>query len=80
MKLYVSHRTLCEGSFALRDFQVGEYVVSLLTRARELSNEIYLKACAATFREAWRIVDAVIEISNERSDAVVSRNRAEDVV
>lgn len=59
---------------------VGEYVTSLLTRARELSNDTYLKACAAAFRESWRMVDAILAAGKERSDSAVERTRAEDVV
>ncbi|KIP09764.1 hypothetical protein PHLGIDRAFT_126067 [Phlebiopsis gigantea 11061_1 CR5-6] len=59
---------------------VGEYIISLLTRAREISNEAFLKATAASFREAWRIVDVIMEVAVTRSDAVVTRTRAEDVV
>jgi hypothetical protein len=49
-------------------------------KAREVSNEVYLKATAATFRESWRMVDAVIKVAAERSDAIVSRARAEDIM
>ncbi|OSX58161.1 hypothetical protein POSPLADRAFT_1185030 [Postia placenta MAD-698-R-SB12] len=59
---------------------VGEYVSPLLTRAREVSNEIFLKAAAASFKEAWRMVDVITQIAAERSDSNVSKARAEDVV
>ncbi|KAI0701854.1 exocyst complex component Sec10-like protein [Cytidiella melzeri] len=59
---------------------VGEYITSLLTRAREISNDIYLKAAAASFRESWRIVDTVMQVASQRPDAVLPRTRAEDVV
>ncbi|KAJ6557258.1 exocyst complex component Sec10-domain-containing protein [Mycena vulgaris] len=59
---------------------VAEYITSLLTRARELSNAVYLKAAAATFREAWRMVDAITQAAAERADANIQRTRAEDVV
>ncbi|KAJ7695956.1 f-box protein pof6 [Mycena rosella] len=59
---------------------VAEYITSLLTRAREISNAIYLKAAAATFRESWRMVDAIMQAAAERPDANVERTRAEDVV
>lgn len=54
--------------------------MSLLTRAREISNETFLKASAASFREAWRMVDMIVQVSSERTDAIVSRTSAEDVV
>ncbi|KAL0574233.1 F-box protein: endocytic membrane traffic, recycling ReCYcling 1, partial [Marasmius crinis-equi] len=61
---------------------VGEYISSLLLRAREISTDTYLKAVAATFKEAWRMVDAILLASAARPDAEenVSRTRAEDVV
>ncbi|KAL0958097.1 hypothetical protein HGRIS_000269 [Hohenbuehelia grisea] len=59
---------------------VGEYIASLLTRAREISNDTYLKAAAATFREAWRMVDAILEAASARTDSAVSTTRAEDIV
>ncbi|KAJ7075859.1 exocyst complex component Sec10-like protein [Mycena belliarum] len=59
---------------------VADYITSLLTRAREISNEIYLKAAAATFRESWRMVDAILQAATQRPDSNVERTRAEDVV
>ncbi|KAF7430450.1 F-box protein: endocytic membrane traffic, recycling ReCYcling 1 [Pleurotus ostreatus] len=58
---------------------VGEYITALLTRAREVSNDTFLKAAAATFREAWRMVDAM-QAASVREDSAVSKTRAEDVV
>ncbi|KAJ7366617.1 exocyst complex component Sec10-like protein [Mycena albidolilacea] len=58
---------------------VAEYTTSLLTRAREISNATYLKAAAATFRESWRMVDAIMQAASQRPD-YVERTRAEDVV
>lgn len=52
----------------------------LLTRAREVSNQVFLKATAATFRESWRMVDTLMEISALRPDATIPLTRAEDVV
>ncbi|KAK7047579.1 F-box protein: endocytic membrane traffic, recycling ReCYcling 1 [Paramarasmius palmivorus] len=45
---------------------VGEYITSLLMRAREISTDTYLKAAAATFREAWRMVDAIMQAATAR--------------
>ncbi|KAF8208698.1 exocyst complex component Sec10-domain-containing protein [Mycena galopus ATCC 62051] len=59
---------------------VAEYTTSLLTRAREISNATYLKAAAATFRESWRMVDAIMQAASQRPDSNVERTRAEDVV
>ncbi|KAJ7935423.1 exocyst complex component Sec10-domain-containing protein [Mycena leptocephala] len=59
---------------------IAEYTTSLLTRAREISNAIYLKAAAATFRESWRMVGAIMEAASQRPDSNVERTHAEDVV
>lgn len=55
---------------------VGEYITSVLTRAREISVDIFLKATAASFREAWKMVDTIMAAGGEST----SRTRAEDVV
>ncbi|KAG1767604.1 exocyst complex component Sec10-like protein [Suillus placidus] len=57
---------------------VGEYIAPLLTRARELSNTLYLTAVAASFRESWRIVDVLTTVSSNFSDK--GKDKAEDVV
>ncbi|KAF8652821.1 hypothetical protein AX16_004144 [Volvariella volvacea WC 439] len=59
---------------------VGEYITALLTRAREISTPVFLKATAASFREAWRMVDAIMQAAKQREDSMVSLTRAEDVV
>lgn len=74
--------------FLTRSLQVAEYVAPLLTRAREISNEAFLKATAATFREVWRIVDELIKLNDEASAVkegsasvpYVTQNQAEDVM
>jgi recyclin-1 len=58
--------------------QVGEYIAPLLTRAREISNALYLTAVAASFRESWRIVDVLTTVSSDFSGE--GKNKAEDVV
>ena len=60
--------------------QVGEYISPLLTRAREVSTEAFLKASAASFREAWRMVDLIVRVSSQRPDVDVTRTQAEDTV
>lgn len=46
--------------------QVGEYITPLLTHARSLANgALFLQATAASFREAWRMVDTIVQISLE---------------
>lgn len=59
--------------------QVGEYVTSLLTRAREISNEIFLKATAASFKEAWRMVEVIMKVATAK-DPQFPKTKAEDVV
>ncbi|KAH9889572.1 exocyst complex component Sec10-like protein [Cubamyces lactineus] len=58
---------------------VGEYISSLLTRAREISNEIFLKATAASFKEAWRMVDTIVQVASAK-DPDFPKTKAEDVV
>ncbi|TCD69786.1 F-box protein: endocytic membrane traffic, recycling ReCYcling 1 [Steccherinum ochraceum] len=59
---------------------VAEYLSPLLDRAREASTELFLKAIAASFKESWRMVDVILEVSKARPEAEVSRTRAEDVI
>ncbi|KAI0309784.1 exocyst complex component Sec10-domain-containing protein [Amylostereum chailletii] len=61
---------------------VGEYITPLLTHARTLTNgSLFLRANAACFREAWRMVDVLTEVAAERGgDTIVTRTQAEDVV
>ncbi|KAA1472355.1 hypothetical protein DENSPDRAFT_778201 [Dentipellis sp. KUC8613] len=61
---------------------VGEYITPLLTHARSLSNgTTFLTATAASFREAWRMVDCIEEVSRARGETVtVDRIQAEDLV
>ncbi|KAF5365282.1 hypothetical protein D9758_005333 [Tetrapyrgos nigripes] len=59
----------------------GEYITSLLTRAREISPTIFLQASAATFREVWSMFDAILDASKlDGGESVVTRTQAEDVV
>ncbi|KAG2050796.1 hypothetical protein BDR06DRAFT_917325 [Suillus hirtellus] len=57
---------------------VGEYIAPLLTRAREISNALYLTAVAASFRESWRIVDVLTTLSSNFSHK--DKDKAEDVI
>lgn len=66
--------------FKVHTAQIGEYIAPLLTRAREISSETFLKACAASFKEAWRMVDVIMEVASERRDSLVTKAQAEDVV
>lgn len=70
--------------------QVGEYINPLLTHARSLANgALFLQATAACFREAWRMVDTIVQISQESNmtdsegkdtKSGVQVTQAEDVV
>ncbi|KZT01591.1 uncharacterized protein LAESUDRAFT_763596 [Laetiporus sulphureus 93-53] len=73
-------RVLLSFADRLANDVVGEYTSPLLTRAREVSNETFLKASAASFKEAWRMVDMVTEVAAMATDALVTRMQAEDVV
>ena len=59
---------------------VGEYITTLLGHAREISNGIFLKSTAASFREAWKMVDAIMEAAKIRPDSNIDQHKAEDVV
>ncbi|KAH7101737.1 exocyst complex component Sec10-like protein [Auriculariales sp. MPI-PUGE-AT-0066] len=62
---------------------VGEYISPLLSHARAISNETFLKASAASFVQSWRIVDALHEIAKPAepdTSPVITNNQAEDVV
>ncbi|KAF8074174.1 exocyst complex component Sec10-domain-containing protein [Lyophyllum atratum] len=72
---------------------VGEYITSLLTRARAApASAVFLQATAASFKEAWRMVDAIVRAAGAReregdaggekpvsAEEVIGRTRAEDV-
>lgn len=57
---------------------VAEYIRPLLTRAREISNETFLIATAASFKETWRMVDTIVQVASATPS--VTRTNAEDVV
>ncbi|KIY67488.1 hypothetical protein CYLTODRAFT_422518 [Cylindrobasidium torrendii FP15055 ss-10] len=59
---------------------VGEYITSLLERARQISNDIFLKAAAASFKESFRMVDAILEAAKASPGYELPTTRAEDVV
>ena len=56
-----------------------------------MSNEVFLKATAAAFRESWRLVDVLIELDpvsktdeeggqDEKAQRYITQTQAEDVV
>ncbi|KZT40123.1 hypothetical protein SISSUDRAFT_983859 [Sistotremastrum suecicum HHB10207 ss-3] len=57
---------------------VSEYIISLLTRAREISNLVFLQATAASFVQAWKMVDSIME--TDAGTKSVTTTQAEDVV
>jgi len=60
---------------------IAEYITPLLSRAREISNDSFLRATAACFKESWKVVDAVIQVSSSGpSKSAISRAQAEDVM
>lgn len=60
---------------------IAEYITPLLSRAREVSNDSFLRATAACFKESWKLVDAIIQVASSRpSKRAVSRTHAEDVM
>lgn len=52
----------------------------LLARARDLGAQTFLTAVAASFREAWRMVDAIMQAASQRPDAEIKLTSAEDVM
>ncbi|KZV93315.1 hypothetical protein EXIGLDRAFT_835839 [Exidia glandulosa HHB12029] len=64
---------------------VGEYIIPLLSHARAVSNQTFLRATAASFAQAWRIADVLLDISKPPPSEpdrppVVTQLQAEDVV
>lgn len=59
---------------------IAEYITPLLSRAREISNASFLRATAACFKESWKLVDVIIEVSSRPSKSAISRTEAENVM
>ena len=60
---------------------IAEYITPLLSRAREISNDSFLRATAACFKESWKLVDTIIQVSSsDPSKSIISRTQAEDVM
>ena len=60
---------------------IAEYITPLLSRAREISNDSFLRATAACFKESWKLVDAIIQVSTSSpSKSTIFRTHAEDVM
>ncbi|VDC04328.1 unnamed protein product [Peniophora sp. CBMAI 1063] len=76
-------RVLVSFADRLANEVVGEYITPLLTQARALqTSALFLRATAAAFREAWRLVDALRAVASTAPDpdALVTQVQAEDVV
>ncbi|KAG9104359.1 F-box protein: endocytic membrane traffic, recycling ReCYcling 1 [Ceratobasidium sp. 392] len=58
---------------------IGEYITPLLARTREVGTGLYLQAAAASFVQAWRLVDATRKASGE-NDKVITKTQAEDII
>ncbi|WWD19726.1 hypothetical protein CI109_104190 [Kwoniella shandongensis] len=58
---------------------IGEYIHPLLSQARAVSQDIFLQATAATFVQAWKLVDVVMEVVGE-DQTVIQRTQVEDSV
>ncbi|CAE7227884.1 unnamed protein product [Rhizoctonia solani] len=58
---------------------IGEYVVPLLSKARESGTLLYLQAAAASFVQAWRLVDATRKAAG-KDDKVITQTQAEDIM
>ncbi|KAG6876608.1 hypothetical protein C0993_001953 [Termitomyces sp. T159_Od127] len=67
---------------------VGEYITTLLTRARAATNSsIFLQATAASFKEAWRMVEVLTRVAQVprdkgtvKAEDIITSTNAEDVV
>ena len=53
------------GAYTWKHSQISEYVSSLLSLTRLLSQDLFLTATAATFVQVWRVVDCTKEVVRE---------------
>ncbi|KAL5639525.1 hypothetical protein ACGC1H_006226 [Rhizoctonia solani] len=58
---------------------IGEYITPLLSKARENSTALYLQAAAASFVQAWRLVDVTRKAAG-KDDKVITQMQAEDII
>ncbi|KAG8757442.1 F-box protein: endocytic membrane traffic, recycling ReCYcling 1 [Ceratobasidium sp. 423] len=58
---------------------IGEYITPLLSKARESGTLLYLQAAAASFVQAWRLVDATRQATG-KNDKVITQTQAEDIM
>ncbi|WWC64489.1 uncharacterized protein I303_107099 [Kwoniella dejecticola CBS 10117] len=58
---------------------IGEYIHPLLSQARAVSQDLFLQATAATFVQAWKLVDLVMEVVGDEQ-STIPRTKVEDTV
>lgn len=60
-------------------FQVAAYIRSLLQHTKSISTHLYLRSCAASFAQAWNLVEVLMSIE-PRDEEIVTRTRCEDIM
>lgn len=58
---------------------IGEYIQPLLSQARVVSLDLFLQATAATFVQAWKLVDVAMEVLGTEQK-VTPKTKIEDVM
>lgn len=58
--------------------QIGEYIHPLLSQTRVISLDIFLQATAASFVQAWKLVDVAMTVL--AGDSHITRTTVEDVM
>ncbi|OCF61386.1 recyclin-1 [Kwoniella mangroviensis CBS 10435] len=58
---------------------IGEYIHPLLSQARAVSQDLFLQATAATFVQAWKLVELVMEVLGN-DQTTISKTQVEDTV
>ncbi|WVW86251.1 hypothetical protein I302_108293 [Kwoniella bestiolae CBS 10118] len=58
---------------------IGEYIHPLLSQARAVSQDLFLQATAATFVQAWKLVDLVMEVVGD-DQGTIPKTKVEDTV
>ncbi|UZJ52112.1 hypothetical protein CBS101457_001432 [Exobasidium rhododendri] len=58
---------------------IAEYIARLLDHTKALSRHLYLRSCAATFAQAFKVVNVMLGIES-RDEDFVSQTRCEDVI
>ncbi|OXB35427.1 hypothetical protein LQV05_006173 [Cryptococcus neoformans] len=58
---------------------IGEYIHPLLSQARAISQDLFLRAAAATFVQAWKLVDVAMGVLGDEQN-VIKKEQVEDSV